>query len=39
MAVNLLKATSKRVKQTAFWSAVVVILAMFTVVYLVSRAK
>ena len=39
MAVNLLKATSKRVKQTAFWSAVIVILALCTVLHLVGKAR
>ena len=36
---KLLKATSKRVKQTAFWSVLIVVLAVFTVLHLVLRSK
>jgi len=39
MVRNLLRATARGVKRTAFWSTVVVILAAFTVVYLVFRVK
>jgi len=39
MVGKLLKATSRRVKQTAFWSAVIVILALCTVLHLVVKAR
>jgi len=39
MVGKLMKATSKRVKQTAFWSVVVVILALCTLAHLVGKAK
>jgi hypothetical protein len=36
---KLLKATSKRVKQTVFWSVVIVVLAACTVLHLALRSK
>lgn len=39
MAVKLLRDTSKRAKQVAFWGVVGIILAIFTVIHLLFRAK
>ena len=39
MAVKLLRATSKRVKQLAFWGTVGIILTVFTVLHLLLRSK
>jgi len=36
---KLLKATSRRVKQIAFWSVVIVVLALCTVLHLVGKAR
>jgi len=39
MAVKLLRDTSKRAKQVAFWGVVGIILAVFTVMHLLFRGK
>jgi len=36
---KLLKATSKRVKQVAFWGVVGILLAVFSVLHLLLRSK
>ena len=36
---RLLRATSRCVKQAAFWSVVIVILALCTVLHLVGKAR
>ena len=37
--MRLLRATSRRIKQAAFWSVVIVILALCTVLHLFTKAR